>query len=253
MIPVYKIALMPGAVIEQVDIPAKMNYVAGLVELVSKMITNVVRVCSLFFCAVATVLAATAPVFITHPIYAGATGGYGSTTWEGLVPTPVNQNMAMKTSTPVMVREGGIVWGVFAGYEFSPSFALEANYMRYPKAAISFDELSMFAFDNDGLLQLYTDTETISIMAKVMLMIPRTTMRVYSSFGAAEIHRWDDMNENKRYSPTFGVGFNYPLSEHVLSEVGINYTAGYGESELNPARDYVPFLYSACVKLAYRF
>lgn len=187
-----------------------------------------------------------------HPLYLGATGGYGATTWEGLVPSPLNQNMAMKTSTPVMVREGGAVWGVFAGYELSPFFALEANYMRYPKATISFDADSMFAFDNNGVVQLDTSTATISFIGKIMLIIPHTQVRAYSSFGVAEIHRWDDMNENKRASPTFGLGLNYNIYEHVMIELGANYTAGYGESELNPAKDYVPFLYSGFLKLAYR-
>ena len=60
------------------------------------------------------------------------------------------------------------------------------------------------------------------------------------------------MTENRRVTPTFALGFNYNLSEHIMAELGANYTAGYGESELNPAKDYVPFLYSAFVQLAYR-
>lgn len=216
------------------------------------LMRSLIFFCMVLSCSVASALEQTSSTQLKHPLYVGVTGGYGSTTWEGLVPTPVNQNMAMKTSTPVMVREGGGVWGFVGGYEFSPWFALEANYMRYPNATISFDEESMFAFENEGLLKLYTDTETISVMAKVMLTIPRTALRLYSSFGAAEIHRWDDMNENRRYSPTFGLGLNYHVSEHIMVELGANYTAGYGESELNPARDYVPFLYSGFLKLAYR-
>lgn len=209
-----------------------------------------------FFTLVAWVVAsaqgAEQPILPEHPAYIGVTGGYGATTWDGLVPTPKNQNMAMKTSTPVMVREGGGVWGFFGGYELSPYFALEVNYMRYPKATISFDEESMFAFENDGLIVLDSNAETISAMAKIMLMIPHTKLRAYSSFGVAEIHRWDDMTENRRDSPTFGLGLNYNVSEHIMAELGANYTAGYGESELNPAKDYVPFLYSGFLKLAYR-
>ncbi len=207
---------------------------------------------SIMSCLIASALESTQPKQANHSLYIGGTGGYGATTWNGLVPSPANQNMAMKTSTPVMVREGGAVWGLVGGYEFSPWFALEANYMRYPNATISFDEESMFAFENDGQLNLRTDTATISVMAKVMLAIPNTLLRLYSSFGAAEIHRWDDMTENRRYSPTFGLGFNYNVSEHIMAELGSNYTAGYGKSELNPAKDYVPFLYSGFLKLAYR-
>lgn len=188
----------------------------------------------------------------SHPLYFGFSAGYGSTTWEGLVPSIKNQNLALSISTPISVTEGGAVWGFLAGYEFSPYFALEANYTRYPQASIFFDEESLFAFENDGRLDLKTNTEIGSIIGKFMLFIPRTNVRVYSSVGVAQVHRWDDMNENNRISPTFGLGLNYNFAEHVMGELGANYTAGYGESELNPAKDYVPFLYSVFFKVAYR-
>ncbi|MFI4919668.1 MAG: hypothetical protein ACHP65_08950, partial [Legionellales bacterium] len=35
-----------------------------------------------------------------HPFYVGAIAGAGSTTWEGLVPSHENQNMAINISTP---------------------------------------------------------------------------------------------------------------------------------------------------------
>ena len=190
---------------------------------------------------------------LAHPLYIGAAGGYGSTTWAGLVPAPKNQNIGMSTSTPIVVNEGGGVWGFFAGYEFGPHFALEANYSRYPKATVSFDEESIFAFENDGLLDLNSNTDVISIMAKIMLTVPRTKLRAYSSFGGAELHRWDDMKDSKRITPTFGLGLVYDISNHVMAELGFNYTAGFGESELNPVLDYMPFLYSGVFKLAYKF
>ena len=187
-----------------------------------------------------------------HPFYVGVTAGYGSTTWQGLVPSDANKNEAMSISTPISVTEGGGVWGGFAGYELNPYFALEAHYMHYPNAKVSFDEFSLFAFENEGILDLHTQTETISVIAKVMLMVPRTTVRVYSAVGVAETHRRDELTDSRRFTPTFGMGLNYNLTEHIMAELGANYTAGYGESELNPAKDYVPFLYAGFVRLAYR-
>lgn len=216
---------------------------------------KIIFVCVLLYSAITVSQEASTPAEVSwrkHPLYAGVLAGYGSTTWEGLVPAPINQNLAMKTSTPVMAREGGGVWGFFAGYELSPYFALEANYMRYPNATISFDEESLFAFENDGVIDLESRTETGSIMGKVMLVVPNTHLRFYSSAGVALVHRWDNMNDNDKASPTFGVGFVYTFSDHIMAELGANYTAGYGESELNPAQDYVPFLYSAVFRLAYR-
>lgn len=81
----------------------------------------------------------------SHPFYVGVTGGYGATTWGNLVPKDPD-NYALNTSVPLRVSEGGKVWGLFAGYQFIPAFALELSYMRYPNAKIYFDsELSMIS------------------------------------------------------------------------------------------------------------
>lgn len=186
-------------------------------------------------------------------LYIGGVGGFGSTTWQGLVPQTSNQNEALVISTPVRVEEGGGVWGISAGYEFTPCFAIEANYMRFPDANIFFDAESLFAFEQDGLTQLNTETQTGSLSAKVMLILPRTNMRVFSSAGIASVIRKDQINEMYRISPVFGFGVNLLATDRVMLELGSNYTAGYGESEINPVNDFVPFLYSIFAKVALRF
>jgi len=188
-----------------------------------------------------------------HPFYIGGFGGYGSTTWEGLVPTINNQNSAISISTPIEVKEGGGVWGVHTGYEFSPNFALEGSYTRYEDAEVNFDEMSIFTFDHDNLTQFVTRTETLSLMGKLMIFIPRTTLRAFSSLGVANVHRKDMLMNKWRVAPTFGGGFNYHFTEHFLGEINGNYTAGYGESQLNPTDTYFPFLYSVTLRLAYCF
>jgi opacity protein-like surface antigen len=188
-----------------------------------------------------------------HKAYVGALGGFGSTTWQGLVPAQEKQNMAISISTPVSVEEGGGVWGLAAGYELTPYFALEANYQHYPKARVIFDPESLFAFEQEGDLSFETNTEVFSLSGRLMLVIPQTLTRVYSSIGLARVQRDDIINQDWRFAPTFGLGVNFNFTDHVMGEIGSNYTAGYGESELNPAEDYVPFLYSVFLKLAYRF
>ena len=192
------------------------------------------------------------PLF-QHPFYLGVTGGYGKTTWGGLVPEEDKQNSAIIISTPKYVNEGGVLWGLFAGYEFIPNFALEAAYNRYPDAKVNFDPSSLFSFEHDGLTSFTTQTETVSLIAKLMLIIPTTNIRAYSSLGAAEVHRDDQINNHWSTSPTFGAGFNYPFTDRIMGEFGGNYTAGRGEAELNPVNDYYPFLYSVFFRLAYRF
>jgi opacity protein-like surface antigen len=188
-----------------------------------------------------------------YPFYLGVTGGYGSTTWEGLVPTQNNQNAALIISTPTYIEEGGAVWGFFGGYEFLPNFALEGGYLRYPNASVYFSSRSLYSFQNNGQTVLNTHTEELSLVAKIMLFIPHTQVRAYSSFGAAGVHRYDQLADIWRLSPTFGAGLNYNFTPRIMAEIGGSYTGGYGKSELNPAQDYLPFLLSAFLRLAYRF
>ncbi|MCX7114679.1 MAG: outer membrane beta-barrel protein [Gammaproteobacteria bacterium] len=188
-----------------------------------------------------------------HPLYIGAMGGYGSTTWQGLVPSSDNSNDAIMMSTPVEVSEGGGVWGLFAGYELIPAFAVEASYMHYPDATVSFSPESMFSFDHNKLTDFSTQTETVSLMGKVMFYIPKTTTKLYSSTGIASLHRNDMLLNTWRVTPTFGAGLNRRFGEHVMAEIGANYTAGFGESQLNPTETYLPFLYSVTARLAYCF
>lgn len=197
---------------------------------------------------------ATTPSSVERPFYIGVQGGYGSTTWNGLVPSDENQGLPMSVSTPLHVEEGGGVWGFFAGYELLPSFAVEASYLKYPKARLDFDDtFSIFTVNHDGQTVLETRTETVSLMAKIMMYIPRTKVRIYSSVGAAGLHRDDLLNEDWRLTPTFGAGINYNINPRILGEIGANYTAGYGESEIDPTNSYYPFLYSVFFRLAYRF
>lgn len=202
------------------------------------------------------------PTFLSHAetpnifnrtVYAGAMFGFGSTTWEGLVPTKSNQNAAINMSTPISVTEGGRTWGFLAGYEFSRYFALEANYMRFADATIGFDEVSIFSFDHNGARSFKTQTEAYSVMGKIMLVVPNTDLRVYSSAGIANLHRQDLLMDDWRITPTFGFGVNYHFTEQIMGEIGGTYVAGFGESQLNPTDTFHPFLYSVAFRLAYLF
>lgn len=186
-----------------------------------------------------------------HPLYFGLLGGYGSTTWQGLVPSSSNVNLAIAVSAPIEVEEGGGVWGGFAGYEFNSNFQLEAMYMRYPTAHVIFDSGSIFSFMNDDQIDLFTHTESVSLMGKMMVFLPRTYVRAFSSFGIASVHRQDILSDRWKYTPTFGLGLNYHFTEHLMTELAVNYTAGFGESNLNPTASYFPFLYSASLHIAY--
>lgn len=205
---------------------------------------------SVFFTS-ATASVVVQPDHYDHPFYIGITGGYGSTTWGSLVPQ--DPSAAMSIATPIHVSESGAVVGAFAGYEFFPQFAMELSYLHYPNATLFFDEMSLFSFDHDNTTRLVTKTQRLALSAKFMLYIPHSRIRAYSSFGVASVNRKDSVTSRWRTSPIFGVGVNYDLSKRVMLEIGTEYVAGYGQSELDPAIHYIPFLYSIFAQLAYRF
>ncbi|KTD72995.1 outer membrane beta-barrel protein [Legionella tucsonensis] len=188
-----------------------------------------------------------------HPFYVGAIGGFGSTTWKGLVPTKENQNIALMLSTPIKVEEGGSVWGVLAGYEFTHFFAIEVNYTHFPEANVNFDSISLFSFNHDGLETLTSQTEVLTLMGKLMVPIPHSQMKIFSGAGVAGVHRKDIVVDNWRPGPNFSVGVNYNFTERIMGEIAGSFTAGYGESQLNPADAYYPFLYSVAAHLIFRF
>lgn len=198
-------------------------------------------------------LHATGQITSHHPFYIGVLGGYGSTTWEGLVPAKKSQNEAMMMSTPIRISEGGNIWGIVAGFEFIPFFAIEGNYTHYPDSTVHFDSMSIFSFKNDERSFFITKTETISLMGKVMMPVSDTHFKIFSSAGAARTHRNDMLLDNWRLTPTFGAGLNYRLSDRLMGELAGNYTAGFGESQLEPTNTYFPFLYSVSLRLAYFF
>lgn len=184
------------------------------------------------------------------PGYLGVTCGYGATTWGYLIPQ--DDNAAMNLATPIRVSENGTLWGLYGGYEVNHAFAFEAAYMHYPTAKVYFDPMSLFTFENN-LGGFVTHTQAISLVGKFMIVIPRNTdFRVYSSVGAAGIHRDDLLNNIWKLSPKFGVGLTYLITEHLMAELGIEYLAGDGVSELNPADSFIPFLYAGFGRIAMR-
>jgi hypothetical protein len=185
--------------------------------------------------------------------YVGAIGGCGVTTWQGLVPAKENQNPALKLSTPISVEEGGVSWGLLAGYEFTRFFAIELSYQHYADANVHFDPNSLFSYFHDGLENLSTQTETLNIIGKLMVPIPHSNMKIFSGAGVASVHRKDIVINDWRPGPTFTVGVNYDFTAHIVGEVAGTFTVGYGESQLSPVDAYYPFLYSIAAHLIYRF
>ena len=209
-----------------------------------------VMLCLFGFFSGSTALAASTP--IKNPFYLGLAGGYGSSTWGWLVPNKEQQSPALMLSMPLSVTEGGGVWGVFSGYEFTKNFAAEITYLHFADAKVAFSDLSLFSFDHEGQSSFITQTETVSVMGKFILPIAPIKSNIYSSLGVAEVHRVDMFRAEWRTSPTFGLGLTHNITPHLMGDFGANYTAGYAEAQLEPTQVFFPFLYSVVFKLSYK-
>jgi hypothetical protein len=191
---------------------------------------------------------------VSHPLYGGLTVGYGTTTWDGLIADDKDEYLAMAVSTPIDVNEGGTIGGAFIGYEVFQSFALEFSYTHYSSARLYFDEMSLVTYEYGGITTFVTQTNNYALVGKFMVTVPHTkNVRIFSSVGPSVTHRQDIVYDHWQLTPTFNFGFDMDITEHIILEVGANYTAGTGISELDPVEDYIPFLYSGFTRFAWRF
>lgn len=191
---------------------------------------------------------------VDNPWYFGAGVGYGSTTWDALVPRTSAQNSAISMSTPIQVEEGGVLWGISGGVEVFKNFQMEFNYWKYPNATVHFDPDSLYSFENNNSTEFSTSTYTWSLQGK--FLVPwndSKKLRIFASAGMAWLNRQDELLKQDTIAPTFGLGLNYGFTPHIMGEFGFVYTAGDGESELNPSADYMPFLYGIFWRLFYRW
>lgn len=186
------------------------------------------------------------------PWFIGAAGGFGSTTWQGLVPNSEHQNSAMSLSTPIDVQEGGGLWGGVAGVEPFQNFQIQFDYLQYPKATVYFDKDSLYSIDNNDSTEFSSTTHTWSIQGKFLVPWEDTKLRLFAGGGVAWMARRDDLLEQDIVTPTFALGLNYLINPRWMVEGVFSYTAGYGESELNPSAHYMPFLYGVFARLMYR-
>ncbi len=182
---------------------------------------------------------------VQDPFYIGGILGYGNTNWSQMV----SQDGASSNATPISAGGSGVAGGVFAGYELNPYFAVEGNYMYFPSANIQFTPGNT-TYGTDAFT---SHTNEYTVMAKFMLPLPNSKFRVFSEIGPAYVQRHDDLADKGHIGGGFGVGVDYLMSQHWFAEAGFQYYTGYGVSELRPVYDYIPFLYTVNVRLAYRF
>ena len=185
----------------------------------------------------------------SYPFYIGASTGWGSTNWSGLVDKN-GFNDGSDLSVPVEASDTGQVWGILGGVEVNQNFAIQGEYQHYPTAWVGFDDFNQYfpAAEN-----MPSNTVAYNAIAKFMVPIYHTGIRAFSDLGPSYTYRTDSLAHVGHWGATFGGGFNYNLLPQLMVELNFNYTTGWDKSDTTPVLDYLPFLYSVNMALAYRF
>jgi len=200
-------------------------------------------------------------IYEQDPMYVGAAIGYGSTNWNALKA----QDVSSETSVPQNVHhDSGVVWGVQLGYEITRYFALEAQYRQFRDTKIMLSDTS----DYWPITSFNTQTWTANLIGKFMIPIGIPRTRAFASAGAVYVHRRDvQINKdpfgegiptqrlaNKGHvGPTFGVGINYLITRHFMAELAFEYDTGYGKTQEETLKSFVPFVYNVTLNVNYRF
>ncbi|MEM1244154.1 MAG: outer membrane beta-barrel protein, partial [Pseudomonadota bacterium] len=153
-------------------------------------------------------------------------------------------------------KDSGLAWGVIVGYQFSKLFAVEGNFTRFARTTVNLDPLTIYQFPPYNLKELSfkSSTETYLLLFKVMVPFAfNNNLNFMVNVGFGSILRSDPLRKTSRLAPSFGAGFNYDMTKRVFSEVGFQYTPGFGRATETPLIDYIPFVYSIHYKLGLRF
>lgn len=180
-----------------------------------------------------------------HPAYVGIMLGYGNTNWDQMI----SQDLSSSKSTPISAGGSGVAEGLMAGYSLSRYFALEGDFTHYPEANLVFAANSVY----QPLTQTDSKTNSYALFGKFMLPLGNSGFSPFSEIGPGYVQRNDDLAQKGHFGGAFGVGVDYNINSRWMTELGLQYYTGYGDSTLKPAYDYMPFLYTINLRIAYRF
>lgn len=192
---------------------------------------------------------------VNYPIYVGILAGYGSTNWNSLANHDKDYSDQVLTTVPEKADDTGLDYGAFIGYQFTPNYALEFEYRKFKTSDIFFNYPDSIYVDPAGnrIYDFRSTTFNIALVNKLILPLPNN-FSVFSGLGPSMTYRRDELaKRTQEAGVTFVVGANYDVNERVILGIEGDYSSGWGKSEYYPVYHYIPFLYSANLKLAYRF
>lgn len=207
----------------------------------------------LFFVASLGIAESTDSLFPKKTVYFGINVGGGSTEWKYLVDTTDPADDAADTTLPTSVTEGGPSWGAVFGYDVSKNFAVELQYMQFANAHINFSPVdSIYALPPYNFTSMTSQTSAYSLSGKYLAQIARLPVRAFAAVGAGVVQRRDILFKGDCVTPYLSSGLVYSASRHWMIESGFQYYTGFGDSELRPVNNYIPFAWDAYARIAYQ-
>ena len=214
---------------------------------------------------------------VDHPFYFGGSLGYGNTNWSEITTTEEGWPNYNETAlaAPISASSSVFASGGFMGYQFSPHFMLEADYTHFNTTVVGFQTTEpgfngqpIDVGNNYGISSLNTNTNSFSVLGKILVPLGFTKVDVYTDAGVAYVLRndvsvvWDPQQTDPQtpfklmdighFGPSFGFGLHYDFATHFFTDAAFQYTTGYGKANLQPAEYYIPFIYTVMFNLGIR-
>ena len=183
-----------------------------------------------------------------YPLYVGFMTGYGNTDWSKLV----EQDQAASYSTPSSASGSGGIIGALIGYQITPYISIEGQYIRYPDSSVNFLPSFLDTANYQGITHMTSKTNYFAIMPKIAAPFNHNRYQVFGTLGIADVERSDPLAHISNIRPTFGFGLSNIELLHWTFSIAFNYTPGTGTASETTSEQYIPYIYSGQLIIAYR-
>lgn len=187
------------------------------------------------------------PAFLAHPVYVGLITGYGETNWNRLV----SEDGTSQNATPTSASGGGALIGVEVGYDLTQYIGFEAQYIRFPDVSVSFSPDAQAFIGAPA--HMTSKTTEATMIAKASAPFDHNRYAGFADIGYAVETREDVLAGHIHdFRPTFGLGVSYLALQRWTVTAAFSYTPGTGTASDETSAEYIPYLYSGQLILAYR-
>lgn len=180
--------------------------------------------------------------------YLGLLGGYGSTNWNKIG----TSDTTLQTSLPSGSNDTGLTLGAFIGYDIGRHFGVEFRYQHFSNSKISFGQYNEYAPPPYDAFTMTSQTQSIMLLGKLRAQLFRK-WELYSIMGGAFTLRKDQLGDPNGFGGIFGGGTAIHFSKYWQSSLEFYFVTGDATIDLEPARNYLPFLTALSFKISYLF